>query len=221
MFGYVAYRAPEMPPVRVIEGARFRAVYVLPESTLRARLSARAAARALARDGVREAVFPPEYPHREIFARRGIAAPQLTPLYRATAAAIVRRHLAQSKIDPRRASVTFAAESVTPELRRVVFALAADVRYIALAKPHGGDALAQALRRELGVAAQVGPLDTLPSADLVVAFDDIAGDALRLDEALRVVYDSPYPNELLAALWRAGAVNADALRVKNVTRNPA
>lgn len=221
MFGYVAYRAPEMPPVRVIEGARFRAVYVLPGNTLRARLSARAAARALARESVQAAVFPPEYTHRELFARYGIAAPPLAPLYRATAAAIVRRHLAQSEIEPRRASVAFAAESVTPELRRAVFALAADVRYIALAIPHGGDALAQALRRKLGVAARVGPFEMLPSADLVVAFDETECDALRLDETLRVVYDSPYPNELLAALWRAGAINADALCVKNVTRDPA
>ena len=223
MYGYVAYHTAEEPPYRVFGGVRFRAVYVAEGESLRARLSARAAARRLAREGVRCAVFPADYPYCEVFARYGVAPPPSAPLYRATAAAIVRRYLAQSGVEPRNAVVTFAAERVTPELRRAVETLCAEVRYIALAIPQDGDALARSLRRDFGVAARVGPLDALPRADLVVAFGDTNADSsvLRLDESLDVAYDSELSNELLALLWRAGALDADALQIKNVTRNPA
>ena len=91
MYGYVAYHTAEEPPYRGFGGVRFRAVYVAEGESLRARLSARAAARRLAREGVRCAVFPADYPYCEVFARYGVAPPPSAPLYRATAAAIVRR----------------------------------------------------------------------------------------------------------------------------------
>lgn len=223
MYGYVACHAAEEPPYRAVGGIRFRVVYVALGETPRARLSARAAARKLARESVRYALFPPEYPYCEAFARHGIIPPPLAPLYRASAAAIVMQYLAQRGVETRHAAVTFVAERVTSELRRAVEALCAEVRYIALAIPQGGDALARSLRCGLGVAARVEPLSELPRADLVVAFDNtISGDnVLRLNESLCVVYDSELPNELLALLWRAGALNTDTLRIKNVTRNSA
>lgn len=213
MFAYVSYRSPDMPPIRSIGGARFHAVYVAEGDSVRAKLSARAAARALRRAGVRSAVFPPDYPYRSIFARFGVLAPSLAPLYRATAAQIVRRYMEQRGIVPRSATIVFAASAVTPELRRCVESLCADVRYITLAVPRGGNALADALRREFGVAAHPGTPDT--AAGLTVVFDDIptVGNVLRLDEALRVSYDNAPSTELLAALWRMGAFHAASARV--------
>jgi len=217
MFGCIDCRPPGAPPFRMIEGVRFRTVSVAPGKSFRAGLSARAAARTLRREGVRLAVFPPDCAYRAVFAKHGIAAPPLAPLYRAAAAGIVTRYLAQRGVEARRALLTFAADCVTPELCRCVRTLCADVRYIALAVPRGG-ALAQALRRDFGVAAQVGPLDALLRADLIVTFDDTPaeGAVLRLDERLRVVFDSEHPNELLALLWRAGALDAASLRVRDV-----
>ena len=219
MYGLIAYRAAGAPPVRVIEGVPFRAVYAAEGATLRAALSARAAARQLRRAGVHLAAFPADYPHRAVFARYGVGAPSAAPLYRACAPAIVRRCLAQRGVDPRGAVVVFAAEYVTPELTRCVEALCAEVRYVVLAVPHGGDALAQTLRRRYGVAAPVVSPDTAPRAALTVVFDETpaGGGALRLDETLRVTFNSPHPPEVLSLLWRAGALDAATLEVKAVT----
>lgn len=218
MYGLIAYRAADMPPVRVIEGVPLRAVYVAEGCSLRAALSARAAAAALRRAGVRLAAFPADYPYRSVFARRGVEVPSPAPLHRAAAAAIVRRFMTERGVDPRSALVVFAAESVTPELSRCAAELCAEVRYAALAVPHGGEALARSLRRRFGVTAPVVSAGAPSRAALTVAFDaaPVGGEALRLDDALRVVYDSPYPQDVLGLLWRAGALNAAALRVKAV-----
>lgn len=171
MLGYVGYRAEGLPaaPARVIEGVRFRAVYVRRGDGIAARLSARAAARALRRGGVRCAVFPPDYPHRALFAAYGVLPPPLTPLYHALAAGIVRRCAARRGLELRRAVVAFAAPCVTPELSRAVWELSAETRYIVLRIP-GGEALARALRRERGIAARVAAPGEQVRADLTVCF---------------------------------------------------
>ena len=222
MFGLVSYRAAETPPLRVIDGVRFRAVYVPEGASLCAGFAARAAAAALRRDGVSLALFPSDYPFAAPFARRGIVPPPLSPLYRAAAPALVRRYLALCGVDPRAATVAFAAARVTPELRRCVLALCREIRYIALYVPDGGDALARSLWRGFGAAARGGAPDAIPRPDLTVVFDDtpVPGEALRLDEALAVTFDSPHPNATLALLHRAGALDADSLNVKTLTRKP-
>ena len=218
MYGLIAYRAADMPPVRVIGGVPLRTVYAAEGCSLRAALSARLAAAALRRAGVRLAAFPADYPYRSIFARCGVASPSPAPLYRAAAAAIVRCFAAQRGIDLRSAPVVFAAEYVTPDLTRCVEALCAEVRYVMLAVPRGGETLAQTLRRRYGAAAPVVPGGAAPRGALTVIFDETParGNALRLDDALRVTYDSPYPQDVLGLLWRAGALDAAALRVKAV-----
>ena len=214
MLGLVVCRG-EMPCLP--DGARFRTVFVSPGTGLRAKCAARAAARALRRDSVREAVFPEGYVFRDLFARAGITAVPLAPLYRATASALVRFRLAQLGIDPRHAAVTLAAGSVTPELRRAAKSLSADVRRIALAVP-GGAALAGMLRRELGIAIQVGAAADLPRADLIVDFSGTAvkDGVLSLGETLPAIYDSPLPNALLSALWRSGVLVPEDLRVCDI-----
>ncbi len=220
MFGLIAYHTADIPPVQVIDGVRFRAVRVAEGTSLRARLSARVAARTLRRAGIRCAMFPADYPLLPLFARRGIDPPSPAPLYRAAAAAIVRRYL--RGIDPRGAMVAFAARRVTPDLRRCVTELCAEIRYIALCVPDGGEAFARSLRRDYGVAARIGSPDALPRPDLFVVFDDLSvpGEALRLDGTLNVVFDNPHPNALLALLHRAGALDPSTLRVISVAPTP-
>ena len=217
MFALVCDHAAEEPRERMVEGVRFQAVYVTGGDTLRARLSQCAAARALARRGVREAAFLAQDVDRAVFANRGIVPISAVPLYRATAAAIVRRYLAQKELSPRDITLAFATERMTPELYRTIESLSADVRYLVLRAPDGA-ALAGRLQRERGVAVRL--CDKVPlHANLTVVFGNTAaeGNALRLDDTLRVTYDSPYPNVLLAALWRAGALNTDSLTVLSAT----
>lgn len=218
----VCYREPhrETPPVRIVAGARFRAVCVARGGSLRSRLSAYAAAETLAREGVRCAVFPPDYAFAALFARRGVMPPPLVPLHLATAAAIIRRCMAQQALEPSRATLAFLADAVTPELRRAVWALAGEARYIALAVP-GGETLARALKRERGVAARLLPPDGRFCADLTAAFSPCAArnDVLPLcDPALEVRYEGGLPPALLAALWAMGAVDAEGLAVRVVER---
>lgn len=216
MLGYVAYRADGLSaaPARMIGGARFRAVYVRRGDTLPARLSARAAARALRLDGVRCAVFPPDYPHRALFAGYGVSPPPLTPLCHAFAAGIVRRYAAQRGLDLRRAAVAFAARHVTPELRRAVWELSAEARYIVLRIPGGGEELARTLRRARGVAARVAAPGEVVSAGLTVCFEPCGTE---LGEGAVLPLYAPEPPdgasraglELCAALFLAGALDAE------------
>lgn len=219
MLACISYRSQPAPPFVVYGGVLFRAVSVREGRSLRAGLSAHAAARTLRREGVRCAVFPPDYPYRALFSRCGVDAPSPVPLYRATAPGIVRRYLVQRGVSPNAATVAFCAEAVTPELRACVESLCADVRYLMLSVPRGGEALARELRRKIGVAAQAGALDALPRPDLAVSFDGACVDrgALRLDGSLGVTYDSKYSNELLAALYLTGALDPSELRVVSVT----
>lgn len=219
MLACIVYRSQQTPPFVVYGGVLFRALSVAEGRSLRAGLSAYAAARKLRREGVRCAVFPTDYPYRALFSRYGVEAPSPVPLYRATAAGIVRRYLVQRGVAPNAATVALCAESVTPELRACAESLCADVRYLMLSVPRGGEALARELRRRFGVAAQAGALDALPRPDLAVSFDgmSVGGGALSLDGALGVAYDSRHSNELLAALYLAGALEASELRVVSVT----
>lgn len=219
MLGWVEYRTgdADAAPVRVIGGGRFRVVRTARGEGIAPRLSAYLAARALCREGVRCAVFPPDYPYREAFARRGVLPPPLTPLYHATAAAIVRRWMKQSGAP--HGTLAFAARSVSPELRRAVWELSASARHIALVPMRGAETLACALRRERGVAARILAPDEAADGCLTVCFEPCGTFASPLPlyaPALRVEYDAEAPAELLAALLRAGALDASALSVRAV-----
>lgn len=203
--------------MRVIRGVRFRTVYLSRGTGLYACFLRSLAARTLAREGVRQAVFLVDDAQRELFARHGVMGISPVPLYRATAAAIARRCLTQRGVAPRAATIAFAAEHVTPELRRAVTILAPEVRYVTLAVFRGGEALARTLRCELGVAARVAVPGEALCADLTLCFDPCGTEGLALyDPALAVDYDDGLPAELLAALWQAGALDAEKLNVREV-----
>ena len=213
MLGYVDYRADGAPaaPACVIGGVRVRAVYVRRGDGIAARLSARAAARALRRAGVRCAVFPPDYPHRALFAGYGVSPPPLTPLCHALAAGIVRRYAARRGLDLHRAAVAFAARHVTPELGRAVWELSAETRYIVLRIPGDSGELVRALRRERGVAVRVAAPGEAVSVDLTVCFEPCGASGKGAVLPLYVleppdIYVSGGNLELRAALFMAGAL---------------
>jgi len=222
MFGLVTPGTPhrDSPPVRRIRGVPFRAVTVAEGTGIAARLSARFAALALRRAGVREAVFPEGYAIPAVFARCGIKPVSPVPLYRATAASIVRLMLRQQGTEQAGITLAFASDRVTPELAAAVRALASCARYITLAVPDC-EALARMLLREYGIAARTAASGEPIRADLTVCFDPFPaeGPCLPLySEALPVSYDTPEdcPVPLLTALWRAGTVDASSLSVRSV-----
>ena len=222
LFGLVTLGPPYRggPPVRRIRGAPFRTVTVTERTGLAARLSARSAARALRRAGVREAVFPEGYTVPPVFERYGIKPVSPVPLYRATAASIVRLTLRQQAMPEAGITLAFTAGRVTPELAAAVRALASCARYITLAVPDC-EALTRMLLREYGLAARIAANGEAIRADLTVCFDPFPaeGPCLPLySEALPVSYDTPEdcPVPLLTALWRAGTVDASSLSVRSV-----
>ena len=206
------------PRFRTVEGVKFRAVYPRSGVSLPARISRWSAARILARENIREAVFLTLTPReRRAFERRGIVPIPCATLYRATAEAIVRRVMAQRGLEPRRATLAFVAEELTPEFRRMVERLCGEVRYVLLRVP-GAEELARQLQQRYGVAARPWQSSAAPRADLCVAFGsaEAGGEALRVGENLNVVYESEHPNALLSALLRAGALTPEALTVRSV-----
>lgn len=210
MFAMITYRGRE-DTAGLPENVRIPVVSVPHGTGLRARMAAAAAAKKLRCAGVRQAVFPPDYPYADVFARRSIAVPPLAPLYCATAHAIVLCCMERMGLQPRRAEVMLAARQVSPELRSLAFRLCGEVRYVSLAVPWGGEELAQELRRSRGVAPRFRP-------DLIVSFDgtEAGENALTLDEELQVEYDSALPGRLLAALFASGMLRAEELRVRNI-----
>ena len=211
-------RDAEEPRFRTVEGVKFRAVYPRSGVSLPARISRWSAARILARENIREAVFLTLTPReRRAFERRGIVPIPCATLYRATAEAIVRRVMAQRGLEPRRATLAFVAEELTPEFRRMVERLCGEVRYVLLRVP-GAEELARQLQQRYGVAARPWQSSAAPRADLCVAFGsaEASGEALRVGENLNVVYESEHPNALLSALLRAGALTPEALTVRSV-----
>ena len=219
LFGLVCCEEPPRGGPRPcrIGGVCFLAVRVPEGKGLRERLCADRAAVLLRREGVRRAVFPADYPYRESFARRGVGAFSPEPLRRAAAPAIVRRCLSQLGVEPERATVAFCADRATPELRRLIAALAGEVRFVTLAVGADGDALARELLRSCGVAARLVPAGADADAALTVCLSPCAarGNVLPLwDGSAAVRYAGDQPEELLAALFAAGALDAEALAVE-------
>lgn len=224
MFGWVTEREPgHREKMRLVDGVCFRMVYIARGKGVWAWLSAALAAMRLRRMGVRQALFPTSYPYRTVFERCGIAGIHPAPLYRATAAAIVCRYMAQRGIEKRSATLLFRAERVTPEVCRAVELICAETRYMVLAAGGGGESFSREMALRHGVALRLCSPDEQVGADLTVCFDaggPGSGAVLRLDDSLCVEYNDPRPPELLAALWSAGVLDAAKLEVRKVIPPP-
>ena len=147
--------------VRVLRGPR------TPEAVARRRTAA--AARRLQRAGVRRAVLPEEFPYGELLARRQIEPADTLALRRELAAEQTRRQMEERGMPGGRVAV--AADAMSTELVRTVTELALRSRYVLLDVPYGGTELAGRLRREYGVALQLGPDPAqLEAAEALVLF---------------------------------------------------
>lgn len=186
------------------------------------------AARQMRMYGVRRAVFPLAFPYTSIFLRQGVLPVDPLPLRRALCAGFVRRRMEQLGIPATEAVIAIGGERMTPELTGTVKTLALAYRYVMLAVPEGGEALAASLRREYGIALILKPAsDQLERADALVLFsprEDLSGEnrifcplypggtpfPLELNHAQNLP-----PNcdreQLAAALYAMGVCRADTL----------
>lgn len=230
MLGLVAYREPgEKNGLRTLGGVRFRAVYVERGGGLRAALSAKRAAKYLRKHRVRQAVFPPDFPMKEVFARRGVLPPDERALRGQMAAEIVRRAMAQLGLPPERTRLALAAARPSAALNAAALVLAREVRYLTLCTPEA-ERLSRIMRWDWGVSVCAAAAGTALCADLAVAFDDHAPlcrcPVLPLgDETLTVIYGAPALAEetvrwdgqqLLRALFAAGALKTGEICIEQV-----
>lgn len=129
------------------------------------------AARALSRMGVRQAVFPVDYPHEDLFVRRGILPVDTLPLYRRMTPLIVKRRMGQLGLSPGTTTVAVVAESLNGELEKIVTDLALQVRYVMLSLQVPAEAFCQGLKREYGVSVVQQPARRqLRQADVLLLF---------------------------------------------------
>ena len=157
---------------RMVLHTRFICVYVrrgnrTPEAVIRRR--AASAARKLQKAGVRRVVLPEAFAYGELLARREIEPVDTLALRRELASELVRRGLEERGLSSGRVAVS--ADAMSAELVRTVTELTLRSRYVLLDVPFGGAELAGRLRREYGVALQLGPEPAqLEGAEALVLF---------------------------------------------------
>ena len=224
MIGWIRYE--EAGEVR-IERRRYGDTAVLavrvPRGTgLRALFAAHRSASLFARRRVRLAAFPADYPYTETFARRGIAASDVTYLNLACAPQIALSALRQCGTAAGNANVALMSEKVCGEVHSAAHSLARTVRYLTLRTPDA-ETLARTLRLEYGVAAKVLREDDAPRADLALSFDVAREGCLALgDVHLEASYSAALDGEictdapLLAALLSTGALRAQDIRLERL-----
>lgn len=174
MVGYISYTPDNRGCTiarRRLLGAQFMEVRLGEDHRLFQRHYAARAARALSRTGVRQAVFPLNYPHEDLFIRRGILPVDTLPLYRRMAPLIVKRRMGQLGLSPGTTTVAVVAEGMTGELERIVTDLALQVRYVMLSLQIPAEAFCEGLKREYGVSiVQQPPRRQLKQADVLLLF---------------------------------------------------
>lgn len=228
MLGLVCYRdAGEKNGMRTLLGARFSAAFAARGKGPGAYLSARRAAKYFKKRRVRQAVFPRDYPYRELFARLGISAPDERPLRQVKAAEIIRCAMQKRALHPERARLALVSPVPSAALEAAAAALARDVRYLTLCVPDA-ERIARALRWDCGASVSVADAAAL-RADLTAVFGG-EGEGLRApvlpveSGALAAVYAAEAvknagewdENELLCALYAAAALRAEEISVKDV-----
>lgn len=174
MVGYISYTPDNRGCTiarRRLLGAQFMEARLGEDHRLFQRHYAARAARALSRTGVRQAVFPLNYPHEDLFIRRGILPVDTLPLYRRMAPLIVKRRMGQLGLSPGTTTVAVVAEGMTGELERIVTDLALQVRYVMLSLQIPAEAFCEGLKREYGVSiVQQPPRRQLKQADVLLLF---------------------------------------------------
>ena len=117
MPGLICYRdAGEKNGGRMLCGLRFCAAFVLRGEGMAARLSARRAAKYLRWQRVHQAVFPKNYPHKDVFARYGILPPSDRALRQVKAAEIICCAMEKLGLQKSRARIALIAASPSAAL---------------------------------------------------------------------------------------------------------
>ena len=200
MVGYISYTSEnkswEIERRRLV-GVPFLEARLGRERRFLERLSASRAARAMSRQGVRQAVFPTDYPHEDLFIRRGILPVDPLPLYRRMAPLIVKRRMGQLGLSPGTTTVALVAETMTGELEKIVTELALQVRYVMLSLQIPAEEFCALLKREYGVSIVQQPARRqLRQADVLLLLRPVE-EAMENSVVLHL-YDGE------RVLWRNG-----------------
>lgn len=174
MVGYISYTPDNKGWTiarRRLAGAQFIEARIGRDRRLLERHYASRAARALSRAGIRQAVFPLDYPHMDLFIRRGILPVDPLPLYQRMAPLIVKRRMGQLGLSPGTTTVAVVAEGMNSALERIVTDLALQVRYVMLSLQIPAEAFCEGLQREYGVSILQQPgRRQLRQADVLLLF---------------------------------------------------
>lgn len=234
MFAYVEWTETRQrkPEIQEVAGAHFLTVSIrkgprTPAGILQRRCTA--AARRLARLGITQAVFPREFPFLEAFAQQGVRPVDALPLCRRLAARLARGELHRREIPESRAMAAVCGDRLTPELIAAVRELCICCRYVMLDAPDGNGDFSRQMRREEGVALLGGTAPGTPEIRLLFSVRPPREGSLDLP----LYPDAPLPTlmphlsperekelpedcerwQLLAALWRCGALRPGELEL--------
>lgn len=178
------------------------------------------AGRLLARQGVRRVLVPPEFDGWQELSRWGLRGVDPTPLYRDIADRLVLAELTRRGVENQRACVVLRGEYVDGELERTARLLCPKVRTLIIQTQWGGERLARELYRTFGAALQPEG-----QADVVVCFSGpgrpgelvLCGQTellgLKLEAEDLTLPGGLEPMPLLTALWQAGRLSREVLRV--------
>lgn len=220
MYGYV--REGERAGVtRQRIGGVWFAVATVPSSGLLAGYRRGRALRKLRRQGVRTCVLPSGLTAEA--ARWGLGAMPVQELRLA-----LLPQLLDMQGDLRRATAVLRADCADAAVYRAAAVLASRVRYVILQVGAGGTALAEALRRRFGLcagsvesAALTVSFGGAPEQGAVICLGADCGRYQRLTYGAPEELLGPWPpsEQLLAALYQAGEIKKEEIRVKTIAPN--
>lgn len=130
--------------------------------------------------------------------------------------------------DLRRATAVLRADCADAAVYRAAAVLASRVRYVTLQVGAGGEALAEALRRRFGLcagsvegAALTVSFGGAPEHGAVICLGEDCGRYQRLTYEMPEGLLDPWPvsEQLLAALYQAGEIKKEEIRVKTIAPN--
>lgn len=238
MFGYVDWQKETRGAMRLnrenIGGVAFAVLTVCGRGGFLFSHRLRRAAGKMQRWGVRQVVCPPDFPREEFFAPVGIDGVPEQELRRALLGQLLDQVCAAHRLSLRRGAAALIARRATREVWQAGEALAQRVRYVILCVGQGGDALGDHLRYTYGIsAAAAAPVE--PS--LCLYYTDLPreqpfsaylclGEHCAQEQTLRCTVSEEWRDmlggkeittQLLAALFAAGRIRAEDIKVESIT----
>lgn len=178
------------------------------------------AARRLERQGVRRVLVPRGFDQWEILERHGLTGVDPLFLYRTMADQLVLAELDRRGVGTYKACVALRGECVDGDLVRAAYLLCPRVRTLLIQVEWGGEKLTRDLYREFGAGEP-----SCTQADVAVRFSGkgqggelvLCGkpelQGMELEVPGLTVPEETEPLPMLTALWQAGVLNIQQLRV--------